>query len=388
MKSFKVFLLLTVPELVSACAIHPLPENFSRSSTYDIVQKIRCEARGAIVEIALSDTGRSQIEPFLSEPLVKTEAKQVRTERARRLLVPAMQRAAIGYSFRFSITEDNDASGSARFEFPFSNGSFALGLSTGEDKRRKSDRSFDLVEDFAQVLADPTLHCGPGGEDWKYPITGDIGLEEVIKTYVRLADLQIFPQPRRSNDASGAADDQLGVGPSGRAKAGGGGSGSSGGRQKGDATSTPSAPSGPVKAGGGSSSSAGGQGRASSRSSGQGREIYEFTDELTFTTSFNASAQPSLQLKPVVHDFRLTQASASIGGSREDVHSVTIALKAPTADTAARGLALERFVPPVGERGLAPLGVAPGFPGAADPKGDVLTTLQNKKNRELVIPPN
>jgi hypothetical protein len=348
----RFFLVLIAPPMLSACAIHPLPENFSRSSTFEIVQKIRCEARGAIIDIALTDAGRGQIEAFLSAPLVKTEPKQTRIDRARRFLLPAMQRAAIGYSFKFAITEENDASGSARFEFPFSNGSFALGLSAGEDKRRKSERSFDLVEDFAQVLADPTLHCGPDGEDWKYPITGDIGLEEVVKTYVRLADLRIFQPPRRGS-TNDAADSAQGAAPTGRPKSGGSG-GSGGGRDR--------------------------------TQSGQGREIYEFTDELTFTTSFNGGITPTLQLKPVVNDFRLTQASASVGASREDVHSVTIALKAPTPDVAAREIALERFVPPVGGRGIAPFAGAPAALPSADTKGDVLTTLQNKKNRELRFP--
>ena len=62
---------------------------------------------------------------------------------------------------------------------------------------------------------------------------------------------------------------------------------------------------------------------------------------------------------------------------------MTIALKAPTPGEAARGVALERFVPPVGERGLVPILAAPGY---ASPKADVLTTLQNKKNRELRLP--
>ena len=192
MRIFKFFLISISAFVLAACAIHPLPDDFSRSNTYDIVQKIRCEARGGIIDIALTDAGRGQIDAFLNEPAARTEVRPARVERARRLLLADMQRAAIGYSFKFSITEDNNGSGAARFEMPFSNGSVSLGVDVGEDKRRKSERSFDLVEDFAQLLADASLHCGPGAPDWKYPITGEIGLNEVIKTYVRLADLRIF----------------------------------------------------------------------------------------------------------------------------------------------------------------------------------------------------
>jgi hypothetical protein len=330
MRIYKLFLSLVVPVVLAACSIHPLPEDFSRSATFDIVQKIRCEAREAIVEIALTNAGRGRIDAFLGEPA--GEAKAARIERARALLLPDLQRAAIGYSFKFAITENNNGSGAALFEVPFSNGSFSLGLNVGEDKRRKSERSFDLVEDFAQVLGDPSLHCGPsGGKDWKYPITGEIGLKEVIKTYVRLADLRIFSPPVRS-------------------------------RSGGD--------------------NAGSGGRGSGGQTGQGRDIYEFTDELTFTTIYAAELEPSLQLKPVAHDFRLTRASASLGGRREDIHSVTIALKAP--GTGSERLSLG--VPPVGQRGIAPLGAAVSPQGVPDAKDDVLTTLQNRKNRELRFP--
>jgi len=90
-------------------------------------------------------------------------------------------------------------SASGLFQFPFSNGTFSLGVSAGEDKKRKNDRSFDLVEDFAQLLADRTLVCGAEGQNWKYPITGEIGLREVIETYVRLSGLKIFTKPTPSS---------------------------------------------------------------------------------------------------------------------------------------------------------------------------------------------
>jgi hypothetical protein len=301
---------LAVSGMASACAIHPLPEDFSRSTTFDIVQKIRCEARDAVGDVALTPKGKlsysSAWGPSNHSPLT------VGVTRA--WLSPGLQYAAIGYTFRFTITEGDNGSASGLFQFPFSNGTFSLGVSAGEDKKRKNDRSFDLVEDFAQLLADRTLVCGPEGKNWKYPITGEIGLREVIETYVRLSGLNIFTKPSSSS--------------------GSGGGGSSGGTTK-------------------------------------VRDIYEFTDDLTFTTTYNASVSPAVTLKPVPHDFRLVSASGTFGGIRQDIHNVTLALKAKPAPTPGsanlRGFSLD------------------GTPaGSADTKSSVLRTLQNRRDLKVL----
>jgi hypothetical protein len=323
----------TLSCLGTACSIHPLPQDVARSTTVEIVQKIRCEAREAIIDVALNDLGRSDVKAFLSQTTSKDQIIKGRIDQARKFLLPGLQRAAIGYSFKFSITEGNGASGGTLFEMPFSNGSVAMGVSFGEDKKRKSERSFDLAEEFSQILADVNLNCEPGSIDWRYPITGEIGLKEVIATYVRLSGLRIFP-PAELRGAANGAD---------------------------------SASDSDVK--------------KQKRGAGQSRDVYEFTDELTFTTTYNAAVEPKLELKPVAHDFRLTKASALIGGRREDVHSVTVALKA--------GEAGDRK--PQGLRGTVSLDARGTFPevpisGYLDPKASVLMTLQNKKDRELKLP--
>ena len=298
--------------IMAGCSIHPLPEDFSRSATFDIVEKIRCEARDAIADVALTPKGKVSYASFHRDP-----AHPLSVETARAWLSPALQHTAIGYSFRFTITDGDNGSGSALFQLPSLTpaGSFTVGVSAGEDKKRKSDRSFDLAEDFAQLLADGTLICSPNGRNWIYPITGEIGLREVIETYVRLSGLKIFTPPSSS-----------GGGGSGGGSSGGGGSGSGGGSKS--------------------------------------RDVNEFTDDLTFTTTLNASVSPNLILKPVSHDFRLASASGVFGGSRQDVHDVTIALKTPPAPGAggARAFALQ----------------------GSDAKSSILDTLQSRRNLKIL----
>ena len=66
-------------------------------------------------------------------------------------------------------------------------------MNVGEDKKRKAERNFDLAEDFADLLADVSAICERKDQIWKYPITGDIGLNESIKTFINLAGLSKFP---------------------------------------------------------------------------------------------------------------------------------------------------------------------------------------------------
>jgi hypothetical protein len=139
---------------VFGCAIHPLPDDVTRYSTVDIVEKIRCEARVAI---------REHVNP--NDPRFKD--------------------GGIGYDFAFTITENNNGSGKAKFSFPFTDGKFSVDLGFGEDKQRQSERKFIIVDTFAQLRK---ARCGSAElqEHWRYPITGSIGLSEVVATFVRL----------------------------------------------------------------------------------------------------------------------------------------------------------------------------------------------------------
>jgi hypothetical protein len=61
----------------------------------------------------------------------------------------------------------------------------------------------------------------------------------------------------------------------------------------------------------------------------QGAAKDSFVDTLTFTTTVNASANASITLAAVPHSFRLVSASASVTGSRTDVHKLTLSLTFP-----------------------------------------------------------
>lgn len=139
---------------LAGCSLHPVQEDVTDISTIAIVEKVRCEAQAAILRY---------------DPSNKYAG------------------AAIGYNFTFSVTENNNASGSVDFTIPLNPGSFRLGLSGGGSKQRKGERNFKVSDNFAQLRK---LRCGMdvSRPSHHYPITGDIGLDEIIGNFISLAE--------------------------------------------------------------------------------------------------------------------------------------------------------------------------------------------------------
>jgi hypothetical protein len=151
-------IVLLAPVLIG-CSTHPLPDDVSRVSTYDIVQQARCEAKRAVL-----DHGQGI-------------------------------NAAIAYEFTFDITELNHASGMVTFTQPFlTGGQFTLGAGAGVEGERGAKRNFKIVDMFSDLRA---LDCSPEmlQKNWVYPMTGDIGVYEVVSTFVRLQSTAHLENP-------------------------------------------------------------------------------------------------------------------------------------------------------------------------------------------------
>lgn len=160
-----------------SCSTHPLPEDFARHSTFDIVQKLRCEARDGVISSSLTRA--------------------------------ALENTYVGYDFTFDLTENNKASGGTlEFLNPFPSGKFTLALSGGADKKRQNLRFFRIVELLEDLREDAELasSTGPcaieGRANFVYPIAGRVGIEEVLVTYGKLRSVAKF----RVKDASVFSD--------------------------------------------------------------------------------------------------------------------------------------------------------------------------------------
>ena len=150
MRIFRIFFASIFPAL-AGCSAYPLPDDVTRKSTYDIVDQIRCEARRAVIEHAYN---------------YKT--------------------ASIAYEFTFDITEGNNTTADATWTLPYTlGGSFTLSANAGMNRTRHTNRNFKIVDTFEQLrqmpCADQRLR-----DDLVYPIAGDIGVYEVVQTFIRL----------------------------------------------------------------------------------------------------------------------------------------------------------------------------------------------------------
>jgi hypothetical protein len=142
--------------------MHPLPYDVTRVSTFDIVEKIRCEAKQGLEGVPAGH--------------------------------PILKHTVIGYDFTFDITENNDLkTGALEFDRKgFRSGSsFSLDFAGSATRERKNKRQFRIVEGLDKLNA---ANCSETATraNWIYPITGAIGLGEVVRTYISLERLTDF----------------------------------------------------------------------------------------------------------------------------------------------------------------------------------------------------
>ncbi len=143
------FMILAFLPLVMGCSIHPLPDDVSRKTTYDIVDKIRCEAKAAVEQYGQS-----------------------------------FNDASIVYQFTFDIDEHNDANAGFTLFNPFANGTFNLSTTAAANRERQGVRNFELIDSFDDLRK---MNCSRDREvNWIYPLTGDIGMYDSVATFIRL----------------------------------------------------------------------------------------------------------------------------------------------------------------------------------------------------------
>jgi len=275
---------------LSGCAVHPLPEDVTRESTYHIVQKIRCEAREALTQLSVLALRESNYPPTLelADRIETGDLADIKitdlfqNPHLRRLVDRQVHQnfeifalSALAFAFTFNIKEDNDNSANASFQLPMVNGPFSLLANAGKKLNRESERKLEANHTFLELYRftdrDVCRAIEAGGGHVIYPITGKIGLYEVFKTFYLLN--------RPHNPALKNPPDE---------------------------------------------------GFQNHR---MGRDVKDFTDELKFTTRFNIGTTPSITLAAVPDRFTLTSASATLSASREDLHRVLISLEVGDAVT-------------------------------------------------------
>lgn len=179
--------------VVTACAVHPIPDNISRYSTAEIVRNVRCEAKFAVrsrIDVALREHPALRDIPadLILNPANLRRIVAVAPVLAKKFV--NYQKSAIAYDFEFSIEEANDKSANASFVMPFtSGGKWSLDAGASVAKRRSGNRRFKMVETFGELdRLDCRTYLKPAG-NLLHPMTGSIGMERIMRTFIDLTEL-------------------------------------------------------------------------------------------------------------------------------------------------------------------------------------------------------
>jgi hypothetical protein len=107
-----------------------------------------------------------------------------------RYIVGQFEDTAVAYNFTFDMTELNNIDPTINLIRPFNNGTGSAAIGSTFDRSRENIRTFTVSDTFLDLFQKlPVDYCDEPrqGKHYVYPITGNIGLREMIETFVSLA---------------------------------------------------------------------------------------------------------------------------------------------------------------------------------------------------------
>lgn len=178
---------------LAGCAIRPDVKDVTGVDTYEVVRRIRCEMRDSIRAFAIGTIRRHDRNyPHYAAQLA-TDAGFRTFDLARldpdaRALVERYDDTVIGYAFEFDISEDNTLSASLGLGRILQRGPFGIALSGQHNRTRQNKETFRIIDSFVRLsrgVSDD--YCGPAarpGGAHVYPITGRLGLGDIVKKFL------------------------------------------------------------------------------------------------------------------------------------------------------------------------------------------------------------
>jgi hypothetical protein len=158
---------LAAASLIGGCAIHPVPEDVTGLATADIVKQIRCETRDAARKIivdylkSLATDGKSVIARDLlldfepnPDSMVAFDARRSFPDPAQALVrdfFDVIYTAGVAYTFDLTMTEDNNLGATAHFLGPWAN-KLTLGLTGDANRQRQNERTFTITDRVGFLL--------------------------------------------------------------------------------------------------------------------------------------------------------------------------------------------------------------------------------------------
>ena len=185
--------------ILGGCAIHPVQRDVTGFRSVDIVDRIRCESRLAIQDKAIAMLREYGQQTHKPQPIaMAADLEQHRglvwnldprtLDRNERIFFNRYIETAIAYDFTFDIAETNKVDPALSPFGLITGGTVGVNLFGGNDLTRESTRRFALSENFGEVLSNEKLPCQESylPPNFQYPISGKIGMEELIDTFIDL----------------------------------------------------------------------------------------------------------------------------------------------------------------------------------------------------------
>jgi len=181
---------------VAGCSIHPLPDDVTRLATRQIVHHIRCEARSAIKQAIIDYLRKAGLTDFMNRletnqfPFQELDLHLAELPAKVRANIVKYERAAITYDFTFDITEQNTIAAEVDFVNLLSHGTFTMPSKGTNDLQRQTVRLFRVNDRFGELIQLNSCTEDGSPENLLYPVSGTIGLAEMIETFVDLNEYQ------------------------------------------------------------------------------------------------------------------------------------------------------------------------------------------------------
>jgi hypothetical protein len=140
---------------VAGCSAIPDQADLSGVDTVDIINNIRCE----------TSTALKRYPPFAKD-----------------------DDYVIGFLFNFDTETKKNLGGDATITWPIPLGTFTLGVDGGVERKRYGEENVSIAEAFSK-LRNTNCLVAQGSRPHSYPITGSIGVGEVIDKYFELDSL-------------------------------------------------------------------------------------------------------------------------------------------------------------------------------------------------------
>jgi hypothetical protein len=189
---------------LAGCSIHPLPEDVTGISTFNIVKQVRCEARQAVFDFAVGWLTGSK-NPDLEAKQIGLDFKEGRKKIHEfnymlfkgkvRGLVQAFFDTAIAYNFHLQMSETTNIDPTTDLLTFNGKNKFSSPVTGNADRARQNIRTFTVTDTFSYLLRhipdDASmggLYCEGhiAGPNYVYPVAGKIGIDRMIEDFINL----------------------------------------------------------------------------------------------------------------------------------------------------------------------------------------------------------